>query len=632
VVCSTCGYENPVGHRFCGMCGTPLPHPPLTAPGAQSTASLTRPLADNAGLPRSDNPARPADDTEPDTPALEAAPPPHLELVPEIPLDEYVKGFRYVPPDDSEEVTMRGETPVLGPEPPEPSNAASATPAETASATTEGAAPASADDVRDRLGLGVNDTEERSDRPRFLDFNEPPTLVETATAATEAAAPASADDVEERLGLEVNDTAEERSDRPRFLDFNEPPAPHKPAPAVVVTPIYGSSFLGLGETPQVDAATDDELEVKEPTRWKWRIGVAAVVVLVFGYLGVLEWQAQVRQTNDGPVEVAKTKLRSMGYLRPAEDPSAVEAISTKMWNLAHNKWTERASLVEAIKTKMRSLAYGQATDNASSESESPGTKPKPQKKNPSATDATSTQAQDAATVPDSDAATTPPAGSEPVTPGSTGNEPVAGQSAATAVQNSAQDAAGTPAGQNTAAAKPLTTAPNADKSKSIGSPQAGSAVALTAGKAKPSPQAADDGGGAVARKMMPGAEEVTKANNASDSAAEAAWLWKATAKGNPTAPVRLADMYVKGAGVPRSCEQAMVLLKSAAQKENAVARNRLAFMYSSGICVQRNRLEAYRWLSSALVADPHSEWAQQNRELLWRQMTPEERTLAEKYK
>ncbi len=624
MVCSTCGYENPVGHRFCGMCGTPLPHPPLTTPGAQSTASLTRPLAESAGPietrasavplastgleveprpdtsdqgelsatssdrsgvtsepPRADNLTRPADDTEGDTPASQAAPP-QLDLVPEIPLDEYVQNFRYVPPDDPQEITMRCDTPVLGPEPPEPSNAASAMP------------------------------------------------VEMTTATTEATAPASADDVEERLGLEVNDTAEERSDRPRFLDFNEPQASLEPAPAVALTPIYGSSFLGLGEAPQIDAAAAaaDELEVKESIRGRWRIGLAAVVVLVFGYLGVLEWQAQVRQTDDGPVEVVKTKLRSMGYLNPAGDPGAVEVISTKMWNLAHGKWAENASLVEAIKTKMRSLAYGQAAEDASSKSASPGTKPKSQKKNLPASDATSTQAQDAATVPDTDAATTPPASSEPVTSASTGNVPVAGQSTATPAQNPAVEAARTPAGRNTATAK--TTPPAVDKSKLIGAPQPGSAA--TVGRAKASPQAADDGGEVVVRKIIPGAEEMAKANNASDSAAAAAWLWKATAKGNPTAPVRLAAMYVKGDGVPRSCEQAMVLLKGAAQKGNAQARNRLGFMYSSGICVQRNRVEAYRWLSSALVADPNSEWAQQNRDLLWRQMTPEERTLAEKYK
>ncbi len=125
---------------------------------------------------------------------------------------------------------------------------------------------------------------------------------------------------------------------------------------------------------------------------------------------------------------------------------------------------------------------------------------------------------------------------------------------------------------------------------------------------------------------------MSKVKNASDAAAQAAWLWKATAKGNPDAPVELADMYIKGSGVPRSCEQAMVLLKTAAEKENARARNRLAAMYSTGNCVQRNRVEAYRWLSSALAANPSSQWAQQNRDLMWQQMTPDERVAAAKYR
>ncbi len=91
------------------------------------------------------------------------------------------------------------------------------------------------------------------------------------------------------------------------------------------------------------------------------------------------------------------------------------------------------------------------------------------------------------------------------------------------------------------------------------------------------------------KKIVPGAEEMVKADNASDSAAAAAWLWKAMAKGNPDAPLRLADMYVKGNGVPRSCEQALVLLQAAAAKGDARARNRLAAMHNSGTCVQRNR-------------------------------------------
>ncbi len=88
-------------------------------------------------------------------------------------------------------------------------------------------------------------------------------------------------------------------------------------------------------------------------------------------------------------------------------------------------------------------------------------------------------------------------------------------------------------------------------------------------------------------------------------------------------------MYVKGDGVPRSCEQALVLLKTAATKENVQARSHLASMYNGGVCVQRNRVQAYRWLSSVLAADPGNHAAQQNRDLIWQQMTPAERTAAQ---
>ncbi len=133
-------------------------------------------------------------------------------------------------------------------------------------------------------------------------------------------------------------------------------------------------------------------------------------------------------------------------------------------------------------------------------------------------------------------------------------------------------------------------------------------------------------------KPQPGQQELDKALNASDATATAAWLWKATSRGNPEAPVRLADMYIKGNGVPRSCEQAMVLLRSAATKENAPARNRLAALYANGTCVARDRVKAYQLMSSALEADPSSDWAKQNREQLWNQMTPQERADAQKYR
>jgi hypothetical protein len=131
-------------------------------------------------------------------------------------------------------------------------------------------------------------------------------------------------------------------------------------------------------------------------------------------------------------------------------------------------------------------------------------------------------------------------------------------------------------------------------------------------------------------KPQPGQQELAKAMEASDAAATAAWLWRATSRGNPDAPVRLADMYIKGNGVPKSCEQALVLLRAAAMKENAPARNRLAALYANGTCVARDPVRAYQLMSSAMAADPASDWAKENRQVLWNQMTPQQRTEAEK--
>ncbi|HVJ05596.1 MAG TPA: hypothetical protein VM578_07980 [Candidatus Saccharimonadales bacterium] len=82
-------------------------------------------------------------------------------------------------------------------------------------------------------------------------------------------------------------------------------------------------------------------------------------------------------------------------------------------------------------------------------------------------------------------------------------------------------------------------------------------------------------GNAAASKPVPGADEMSRASRASDSEARAAWLWKAVGKGNPQAPVELARMYQRGTGVVRSCDQAQLLLRSAASKGNEQARSDL---------------------------------------------------------
>jgi hypothetical protein len=101
---------------------------------------------------------------------------------------------------------------------------------------------------------------------------------------------------------------------------------------------------------------------------------------------------------------------------------------------------------------------------------------------------------------------------------------------------------------------------------------------------------------------------------------------KAVTEGNAKAPVDLANEYLRSEGVPSGCAKAMLLLNTAAAKGNVRARNRLASMYAVGSCVPRDPVRAYRWLSATLSTDPQNQWAQQNRDLLLRQMTAEQRS------
>jgi hypothetical protein len=51
-----------------------------------------------------------------------------------------------------------------------------------------------------------------------------------------------------------------------------------------------------------------------------------------------------------------------------------------------------------------------------------------------------------------------------------------------------------------------------------------------------------------------------------NSATAAAWLWKAVAKQNADATLQLSDLYLRGDGVEKNCDQARLLLDAAARK------------------------------------------------------------------
>ena len=106
----------------------------------------------------------------------------------------------------------------------------------------------------------------------------------------------------------------------------------------------------------------------------------------------------------------------------------------------------------------------------------------------------------------------------------------------------------------------------------------------------------------------------------------------------PAAPVLQGDdrlvaegeRYLYGNGVAENCDLAQKNLRVAAGHSNARALTLMGAMYATGHCVNRDLPTAYRWFAKALHQDPSNSRVQQDLEILWKQMTPEERQLATK--
>lgn len=112
----------------------------------------------------------------------------------------------------------------------------------------------------------------------------------------------------------------------------------------------------------------------------------------------------------------------------------------------------------------------------------------------------------------------------------------------------------------------------------------------------------------------------------------------AVVKPSPTVPAvspedRLVDegeRYLYGRGVRADCALAQRNLMIGARQSNPKAQTLLGAMYATGHCVGRDLPTAYRWFAKALHGDPSNSRVQRDLEVLWKQMTPEERQLAMK--
>ena len=82
---------------------------------------------------------------------------------------------------------------------------------------------------------------------------------------------------------------------------------------------------------------------------------------------------------------------------------------------------------------------------------------------------------------------------------------------------------------------------------------------------------------ALAQRYLSGAN-----GQARNSTEAARWLWKAMAKHNADAPLLLSDLYLRGDGVSKNCDQARILLDAAALRGVKDAGQRLRHLQAFG--------------------------------------------------
>ena len=89
------------------------------------------------------------------------------------------------------------------------------------------------------------------------------------------------------------------------------------------------------------------------------------------------------------------------------------------------------------------------------------------------------------------------------------------------------------------------------------------------------------------------------------------------------------ERYLYGTGgTPKNCAKAESSLRTAAMHGNGKAQAVLGTMYYTGHCVGRDLPAAYRWFARALRQDPQNSTLSSDLQVLWRQMSPQERQLA----
>ncbi len=198
----------------------------------------------------------------------------------------------------------------------------------------------------------------------------------------------------------------------------------------------------------------------------------------------------------------------------------------------------------------------------------------------------STPAPQAASAPPASAPVTPPAPSAPAPTGAplAPSPAPAAQPGPPAAGSAQTPAAPAPSAQS--ADSDVSNSDAADSDASIAKGHAAKEAAGAAGEsrrrthapAKTPPNGADSGEEDLALAQRYLGDRSSTASRA----AATGFLWSAVQKGNLEAEITLADMYARGDGVPKNCDQARVLLRAASRRGSAEASEELGQILRRG--------------------------------------------------
>ena len=196
---------------------------------------------------------------------------------------------------------------------------------------------------------------------------------------------------------------------------------------------------------------------------------------------------------------------------------------------------------------------------------------------------------------------------------------------AAAVAPNANPAAAENAGVTNPAAAPGSTAatpPAAGNPKpAVAPPPSPAQIEQAAQKQDAPAPAALEPTTAVAKPPTPSCKAPARARAAAVNPA-------ASADAQSAALIDNAQKYLYGEGVPQSCDRALSYLRQAVDSDSAKAKSILGGMYATGHCVPLDRSVAYKWMALALRQKPNDSYLSHNLEMLWNQMTPEQKQLA----